>query len=115
MMVEAMQRAFKQNLEFIDWMSPQSAEAARAKLEHMVDLIGYPAFVLNNTWLDQGKKIVLHPHDTLHTFHINFDFSLQRPGHSGWYLPHERCKPPKIRSKNGASRLLRDSNKRDLE
>ena len=63
MMVEAMQRAFKQNLEFIDWMSPQSAEAARAKLEHMVDLIGYPAFVLNNTWLDQGKKIILHPHD----------------------------------------------------
>ena len=62
MMVEAMQRAFKQNLEFIDWMSPQSAEAARAKLEHMVDLIGYPAFVLNNTWLDQGKKIILHPH-----------------------------------------------------
>ena len=59
MMVEAMQTAFKQNLEFIEWMSPQSAEAARAKLEHMVDLIGYPAFVLNNTWLDQGKKILI--------------------------------------------------------
>ena len=35
-------------------MSPASADAARAKLEHMADLIGFPNFVLNSTWLDQG-------------------------------------------------------------
>ena len=48
------QDAFRQNLKFIKWMSPSSADAARAKLEHMADLIGYPAFVLNTTWLNQG-------------------------------------------------------------
>merc|ERR1719464_1196896 len=53
MMVEAMQDAFRENLSFIKWMSPNSANAARAKLEHMADLIGYPTFVLNSTWLDQ--------------------------------------------------------------
>ena len=73
MMVEAMQTAFKQNLEFIEWMSPQSAEAARAKLEHMVDLIGYPAFVLNNTWLDQGKKTKNYPSSCyVYIFQNNF-------------------------------------------
>ena len=55
MMVKAMQEAFRQNLNFIKWMSPESAKAAKAKLEHMADLIGYPTFVLNNTWLDLGK------------------------------------------------------------
>ena len=41
-------------------MSPASAESARAKLEHMADLIGYPTFVLNNTWLDIGKLSFYH-------------------------------------------------------
>jgi predicted metalloendopeptidase len=54
MMVESMQTAFKENLDLIKWMSPTSAEAAKAKLEHMADLIGYPAFVLNDTWLNSG-------------------------------------------------------------
>ena len=48
------QDAFRENLSYIKWMSPASADAARAKLEHMADLIGFPNFVLNSTWLDQG-------------------------------------------------------------
>ena len=59
MMVEAMQDAFRENLSFIKWMSPNSVNAARAKLEHMADLIGYPTFVLNSTWLDQGNNYVV--------------------------------------------------------
>ena len=55
MMVQSMQEAFRQNLDFIPWMSRDSAEAAKAKLEHMADLIGYPTFVLNDTWLNQGN------------------------------------------------------------
>ena len=51
-----MQDAFRENLSFIKWMSPASAEAARAKLAHMADLIGFPTFVLNSTWLDQGMS-----------------------------------------------------------
>jgi len=62
MMVQSMQEAFRQNLDFIPWMSRDSTEAAKAKLEHMADLIGYPTFVLNDTWLNQVfDDIVIHP------------------------------------------------------
>ena len=59
MMVQSMQEAFRQNLDFIPWMSRDSAEAAKAKLEHMADLIGYPTFVLNDTWLNQGNFLFI--------------------------------------------------------
>lgn len=59
MMVKAMQEAFRDNLNSIKWISPESAKAANDKLEHMADLIGYPTFVLNSTWLDLGKKTLL--------------------------------------------------------
>ena len=58
MMVKAMQEAFRENLDYIPWMSSGSAEAAKAKLEHMADLIGYPTFVLNDTWLNQGNVLL---------------------------------------------------------
>ena len=53
-MVQSMQDAFRENLDLIHWMSPESRESATAKLEHMVDLIGFPSFVLNDTWLNQA-------------------------------------------------------------
>eukprot|EP00095_Tigriopus_kingsejongensis_P004755 snap_masked-scaffold510_size151595-processed-gene-0.9 protein:Tk04755 transcript:snap_masked-scaffold510_size151595-processed-gene-0.9-mRNA-1 annotation:"endothelin-converting enzyme" len=52
MMVDIMKAAFKHNLQKLSWMSAFSLEAAEEKLEHMVDLIGYPKAVLNTTWLD---------------------------------------------------------------
>ena len=36
----------------LTWLSPASRNSAEAKLANMVDLIGYPKLVLNNTWLD---------------------------------------------------------------
>ena len=41
-MVTAMKAAFARNLPALSWMSEESAEAARDKLEHMVELVGYP-------------------------------------------------------------------------
>eukprot|EP00094_Tigriopus_californicus_P013393 TCALIF_12954-PA protein Name:"Similar to ECE1 Endothelin-converting enzyme 1 (Homo sapiens)" AED:0.20 eAED:0.20 QI:0/0/0/0.71/1/1/7/0/1168 len=52
MMVDIMKDAFKHNLPKLSWMSAFSLSAAQEKLEHMVDLIGYPKSVLNSTWLD---------------------------------------------------------------
>ena len=57
-MVEIMQQAFKKNLSKLSWMSAKSLKAAEAKLDHMVDLIGYPKFVLNSTWTDDLYKNV---------------------------------------------------------
>ncbi len=36
----------------MSWLSAPSLEAAEAKLANMVDLIGFPKFVLNETWVD---------------------------------------------------------------
>ena len=51
-MVSTMKSAFKENLPNLKWMSNVSLEAAESKLEQMVDLIGYPEFVLNSSWVD---------------------------------------------------------------
>ena len=47
-----MKNAFAANLPALTWMSAESAAAAKHKLDHMVELVGYPRFVLNDTWLD---------------------------------------------------------------
>ena len=51
-MVNTMKAAFKENLPRLEWMSNGSLAAAEIKLEQMVDLIGYPEFVLNSSWVD---------------------------------------------------------------
>ena len=51
-MVNTMKAAFKENLPHLEWMSNESLAAAETKLEQMVDLIGYPEFVLNSSWVD---------------------------------------------------------------
>ena len=51
-MVNTMKSAFKENLPNLNWMSNVSLEAAESKLEQMVDLIGYPEFVMNSSWVD---------------------------------------------------------------
>ena len=52
-MVDTMKAAFKENLPRLHWISNASLAAAESKLEEMVDLIGYPDFVLNSTWVDK--------------------------------------------------------------
>ena len=51
-MVDTMKAAFKENLPRLEWISKGSLSAAESKLEQMVDLIGYPEFVLNSSWVD---------------------------------------------------------------
>ena len=52
-MVETMKAAFHDNLKTLRWMSPASRLSAETKLEQMVELIGYPDSILNDTFLDQ--------------------------------------------------------------
>ena len=69
-MVDTMKAAFKENLPRLEWISKGSLSAAESKLEQMVDLIGYPEFVLNSSWVDsiysglsitEGKSIEFFP------------------------------------------------------
>ncbi|XP_078614974.1 endothelin-converting enzyme homolog [Branchiostoma floridae x Branchiostoma japonicum] len=46
-------KAFVFNLEKIDWMDEQTKASAVEKSNHMVEKIGYPDYILNDTLLDE--------------------------------------------------------------
>ena len=52
-MVKTMKYAFKENFPKLRWMSQKSIESAEAKLAQMVELIGFPNFILNSTVVDE--------------------------------------------------------------
>lgn len=52
-MVDVMKLAFRENLPKLEWMTERSRKAAEVKLQRMSDLIGFPAHVTNDTWLDE--------------------------------------------------------------
>ena len=79
-MADTMKSAFKDNLAGLEWMSEISREAAKAKLEHMVDLIGFPDFVLNASLVDSVfTDLSIDPDSYLMNIvaHRSFDRQLQ--------------------------------------
>ena len=52
-MVRSMKSAFRDNLDRLSWMSAKSKVSAQAKLDQMVDLIGYPEAILDPNFLDE--------------------------------------------------------------
>ena len=56
--------AFKDNLPTLKWMSEGSRQSASAKLDHMVQLVGYPDSILNDTFLDEMYQGVEVKRDT---------------------------------------------------
>ena len=63
-MVKTMVSAFKDNLPTLKWMSEGSRQSASAKLDHMVQLVGYPDSILNDTFLDEMYEGVEVKRDT---------------------------------------------------
>ena len=53
-MVQLFKELFGDNLSSLKWMDSASIQNARIKLQHMEAIIGYPAFTLENKWLDKG-------------------------------------------------------------
>ena len=51
-MVDTIKLALKDNLQYLDWMSDVSHVAAETKLDQMINLVGYPDYILNTTWAD---------------------------------------------------------------
>ena len=51
-MDDTIKLALKENLQHLDWMSDMSHVAAETKLDQMINLVGYPDYILNTTWAD---------------------------------------------------------------
>ena len=75
-MVDTMKAAFKENLPRLEWISKGSLSAAESKLEQMVDLIGYPEFVLNSSWVDSiYSGLSITEGKSIEFFHLRRDFT----------------------------------------
>ena len=73
-MVNTMKAAFKENLPRLEWISKGSLSAAESKLEQMVDLIGYPEFVLNSSWVDSiYSGLSITEGKSIEFFHLRYD------------------------------------------
>ncbi|KAL3123466.1 hypothetical protein niasHT_004638 [Heterodera trifolii] len=63
-MIEDLRGAFQQMLVANDWMDTDTREFAMEKAQQMINLIGFPDFLFNDTQLDDYyKNLVLHPND----------------------------------------------------
>ncbi|XP_074654372.1 endothelin-converting enzyme homolog isoform X2 [Tubulanus polymorphus] len=55
-MVDQIKHTFKRGLPDIPWMDAQTVNAAREKVDSVIDMIGFPQYILNKTALDEEYK-----------------------------------------------------------
>lgn len=55
-MIKAIKYVFTENLESMDWMDEKTKSYARRKAEHILENIGYPDYIMNNTALEAKYK-----------------------------------------------------------
>lgn len=52
-MIDEVKEAFKNNLPNLSWMDDETRKAAIEKANAVVDMIGFPKYILNATLLDE--------------------------------------------------------------
>ena len=57
-MIDEVKAAFKNNLPHLQWMDPKTREAAIDKANAVVDMIGFPKYILNASKLDEEYQKV---------------------------------------------------------
>ena len=57
-MIDEVKAAFKSNLPYLTWMDPKTRKAAVEKANAVVDMIGFPKYILNDTRLDDEYHLV---------------------------------------------------------
>ena len=57
-MIDEVKMAFKSNLPHLTWMDAKTRKAAIEKANAVVDMIGFPKYILNNTRLDEEYQRV---------------------------------------------------------
>ena len=58
-MIKEIKDAFTRNLPNLSWMDKETRESARAKAKAVIDMIGFPEYILNKTALDERYEKVL--------------------------------------------------------
>ena len=59
-MIDEVKAAFKNNLPHLQWMDAKTRKAAIEKANAVVDMIGFPKYILNITKLDEEYQKVRH-------------------------------------------------------
>ena len=59
-MIDEVKAAFKNNLPHLQWMDAKTRKAAIEKANAVVDMIGFPKYILNDTKLDKEYQKVRH-------------------------------------------------------
>lgn len=94
-MIAGVKEAFVENLPKLKWMDIDTRKAAVEKANAVVDMIGFPEFILNSTQLDNRyKELEIHSDEyflnnyraLLYTMKRNFDKLRQPPDKSSWIM-----------------------------
>ena len=57
-MIQEIKDSFKRNLPYLKWMDDQTRRAAVEKANAVIDMIGFPKYILNKTALDKRYEKV---------------------------------------------------------
>ncbi|XP_070561259.1 endothelin-converting enzyme 2-like [Ptychodera flava] len=80
-LIAEIKEAFREQLDAQDWMDEITKDAAREKVDAMVDLIGYPDYILNDTLLDKDYEFIdIKEDDFFHNVlsKVNYEYEKAR-------------------------------------
>ncbi|WAR15655.1 NEP3-like protein [Mya arenaria] len=78
-MIEEVKMAFKNNLPSLEWMDDETRAAAIDKANAVIDLIGFPEYILNKTRLNKEyKELEINASEYFQNNIRNFKFELRR-------------------------------------
>ncbi|XP_058043306.1 endothelin-converting enzyme-like 1 [Ahaetulla prasina] len=107
-LVEDIKHILDRRLEELEWMDEETRTAARAKLKHMMVMIGYPDFLLNPGAVDKEYEFEVHQKtyfkNILHSIRFNIKLSVkkirQEVDKSAWLLPPQALNAYYLPNKN---------------
>ncbi|KAM6443849.1 endothelin-converting enzyme-like 1 isoform 2-T4 [Liasis olivaceus] len=107
-LVEDIKHILDRRLEELDWMDEETQRAARAKLKHMMVMIGYPDFLLNPEAVDKEYEFEVHEKtyfkNILNSIRFNIKLSVkkirQEVDKTAWLLPPQALNAYYLPNKN---------------
>ncbi|XP_078245864.1 endothelin-converting enzyme-like 1 [Pogona vitticeps] len=107
-LVENIKHILDRRLEELDWMDEETRRAARAKLQHMMVMIGYPDFLLNSEAIDKEYEFQVHEKTYFKNILNSIKFSIklsvnkirQEVDRSAWLLPPQALNAYYLPNKN---------------
>ncbi|XP_062987491.1 endothelin-converting enzyme-like 1 isoform X2 [Elgaria multicarinata webbii] len=105
-LVENIKHILDRRLEELDWMDEETRRAARAKLQHMMVMIGYPDFLLNPEAIDKEYEFEVHEKTYFKNILNSIKFSIKlsvkkiRQEVDKWLLPPQALNAYYLPNKN---------------